>query len=41
VASGPPSAVLTAGLIESVYAARVAVSTGPDGRPVVAPVRDR
>jgi len=39
VASGPPSAVLTAGLIESVYAARVAVTTGLDGRPVVAPVR--
>jgi len=41
VASGPPSAVLTASLIESVYAARVAVTTGPDGRPVVAPVRHR
>jgi iron complex transport system ATP-binding protein len=39
VASGSPSAVLTAGLIETVYAARVAVTTGPDGRPVVAPVR--
>jgi iron complex transport system ATP-binding protein len=39
VASGPPGAVLTAGLIESVYAATVAVSTGADGRPTVAPVR--
>jgi iron complex transport system ATP-binding protein len=39
VASGPPAAVLTAPLIESVYAARVNVSTGRDGRPVVAPVR--
>jgi iron complex transport system ATP-binding protein len=40
VASGPPPAVLTAALIESVYAARVAVTTGQDGRPVVAPVRE-
>ena len=39
VASGPPPAVLTAGLIESVYAASVAVSPGRDGRPTVAPVR--
>jgi iron complex transport system ATP-binding protein len=39
VASGPPPAVLTAALIESVYAASVAVSTGTDGRPTVAPVR--
>jgi len=39
VASGPPESVLTAPLIESVYAARVAVTTGPDGRPAVAPVR--
>jgi len=39
VASGPPSAVLTAALIETVYAARVAVTPGPDGRPVVTPVR--
>jgi cobalamin transport system ATP-binding protein len=39
VASGPPSAVLTAALIETVYAARVAVTEGPDGRPVVAAVR--
>jgi len=38
-ASGPAAAVLTAGLIEKVYAARVTVSSGPDGRPVVAPVR--
>jgi iron complex transport system ATP-binding protein len=41
VAAGPPPAVLTAALIESVYAARVAVTAGPDGRPVVAPVRRR
>ena len=39
VANGAPEAVLTAGLIESVYAASVAVSTGADGRPTVAPVR--
>lgn len=39
VASGPPPAVLTAALIETVYAARVAVTTGQDGRPVVVPVR--
>ena len=38
-ASGPASAVLTAGLIEAVYAARVSVTQGPDGRPVVAPLR--
>jgi iron complex transport system ATP-binding protein len=39
VASGPPPTVLTAGLIESVYAATVAVGIGQDGRPTVAPVR--
>jgi iron complex transport system ATP-binding protein len=39
VAAGPPSAVLTAALIETVYAARVFVTSGPDGRPVVAPMR--
>ena len=38
-ASGPAASVLTAGLIEAVYSARVSVSAGPDGRPVVAPVR--
>ena len=38
-AAGPASAVLTAGLIETVYAASVSVSAGPDGRPVVAPLR--
>jgi iron complex transport system ATP-binding protein len=38
-AAGPASAVLTAGLIETVYAARVNVAAGPDGRPVVAPLR--
>jgi iron complex transport system ATP-binding protein len=39
VASGTPRTVLTAPLIESVYAARVNVITGSDGHPVVAPVR--
>jgi iron complex transport system ATP-binding protein len=39
VASGVPRTVLTAPLIESVYAARVNVITGSDGHPVVAPVR--
>jgi iron complex transport system ATP-binding protein len=39
VASGPAPAVLTADLIQAVYAARVNVTTGPDGRPVVAPRR--
>jgi len=39
VAAGAPAAVLTAPLIESIYAARVHVSTGSDGHPVVAPVR--
>jgi iron complex transport system ATP-binding protein len=38
-ASGPAAAVLTADLIEAVYAARVSVTAGPDGRPVVAPLR--
>ena len=41
VAAGAASAVLTAGLIETVYAARVNVAAGPDGRPVVAPLRPR
>jgi iron complex transport system ATP-binding protein len=40
-AAGPASAVLTASLIETVYAARVSVAAGPDGRPVVAPLRPR
>ena len=39
VASGRPEAVLTKALIETVYAARVSVSTGTDGHPVVAPLR--
>jgi len=39
-AAGPAAAVLTAELIARVYAARVEVSKGRDGRPVVAPVRD-
>jgi cobalamin transport system ATP-binding protein len=38
-AAGAASAVLTADLIETVYAASVSVSAGPDGRPVVAPLR--
>jgi iron complex transport system ATP-binding protein len=38
-AAGPASGVLTAGLIETVYAASVTVAAGPDGRPVVAPLR--
>jgi iron complex transport system ATP-binding protein len=39
VAAGTPPAVLTAPLIESVYAARVHVIDGSDGHPVVAPLR--
>lgn len=39
VAAGTPGKVLTAALIESVYAARVTVIAGSDGRPVVAPLR--
>ncbi len=39
VAAGSPRAVLTKDLIESVYAARVNVVTGGDGRPVIAPRR--
>jgi cobalamin transport system ATP-binding protein len=38
-AAGPAAAVLTEGLIGRVYAARVTVTTGPDGHPVVTPVR--
>jgi iron complex transport system ATP-binding protein len=40
-ASGPAAAVLTEDLIGRVYTARVEVRTGPDGRPVVTPVRSR
>jgi iron complex transport system ATP-binding protein len=39
VAAGRPAAVLTAALIETVYAASVTVGLGPDGRPVVSPRR--
>ncbi|HEY1819268.1 MAG TPA: ABC transporter ATP-binding protein [Trebonia sp.] len=39
VASGSPQRVLTAALIESVYAARVTVIAGHDGHPVIAPRR--
>ena len=39
-AAGPAAAVLTEELIARVYAARVTVTTGPDGRPVVTPVRE-
>jgi len=38
-AAGPAATVLTVSLIEAVYAARVTVSPGPDGRPAVVPVR--
>jgi iron complex transport system ATP-binding protein len=38
-ASGAPAAVLTEELIARVYAARVTVSTGPGGHPVVTTVR--
>jgi len=38
-ASGAAAAVLTASLIEAVYAARVSVTTGQDGRPVISPIR--
>jgi iron complex transport system ATP-binding protein len=39
VAAGRPEAVLTAERIAAVYTARVTVTPGPDGRPVVSPVR--
>jgi iron complex transport system ATP-binding protein len=39
-AAGPAASVLTTELIAAVYAARVSVTAGQDGRPVVAPVRD-
>jgi iron complex transport system ATP-binding protein len=39
-AAGPAASVLTAELIATVYAARVSVTAGHDGRPVVSPVRD-
>jgi iron complex transport system ATP-binding protein len=39
VAAGAASSVLTADLIEKVYAARVTVTTGADGRPAVTPAR--
>jgi iron complex transport system ATP-binding protein len=37
--AGQPQAVLTEDLIGQVYGATVTVRTGPDGRPVVSPVR--
>jgi iron complex transport system ATP-binding protein len=40
-AAGPPAAVLTAELIARVYAARVTVTAGPGGHPVITPVRPR
>jgi iron complex transport system ATP-binding protein len=40
-AAGQAASVLTAALIGTVYAARVSVVEGPDGRPVVAPLRPR
>jgi iron complex transport system ATP-binding protein len=39
-AAGPPVAVLTAELISRVYVARVEVRMGPNGKPVVSPVRN-
>jgi iron complex transport system ATP-binding protein len=39
-AAGPAASVLTADMIAAVYAARVSVTAGQDGRPVVSPVRD-
>jgi iron complex transport system ATP-binding protein len=39
-AAGPAASVLTAELIGQVYAARVEVRKGHDGRPVVVPVRN-
>jgi iron complex transport system ATP-binding protein len=39
-AAGSAAEVLTADLIARVYAARVTVTQGPDGRPVVVPVRN-
>jgi iron complex transport system ATP-binding protein len=38
-AAGAPSQVLTVDLIETVYAAKVTVTAGPDGRPSVTPSR--
>jgi iron complex transport system ATP-binding protein len=38
-ASGPAPDVLTADLVARVYAARVTVTAGPDGRPIVTPRR--
>ena len=40
-AAGPPTEVLTTARIAEVYAAHVTVTPGPDGRPVVSPVRPR
>jgi ABC-type cobalamin/Fe3+-siderophores transport system ATPase subunit len=39
-AAGPAASVLTAKMIRQVYAARVEVRKGHDGRPVIAPVRN-
>src|SRR5262249_33771318 len=39
VAAGSPATVLTAPLIEAVYAARVRVIAGDDGHPAIVPVR--
>jgi len=39
-AAGPSPAVLTEEVITRVYAARVTVTTGPDGHPIVTPVRE-
>jgi iron complex transport system ATP-binding protein len=39
-AAGPPASVLTEEIIGRVYGAKVEVRLGPDGRPVVNPVRN-
>jgi iron complex transport system ATP-binding protein len=38
-AAGPPAAVLTEPLLSRVYAARVTVTDGPHGHPIVTPIR--
>jgi iron complex transport system ATP-binding protein len=40
-ASGTPAEVITQDVIARVYAARVSVTTDPDGRPVVTPLRGK
>ncbi|MEV6740940.1 hypothetical protein AB0N14_30040 [Streptomyces sp. NPDC051104] len=38
-AGGTPAEVITEGVVARVYAARVSVTTGTEGRPVVTPLR--